>query len=127
MADMEPVTFLTTPPYSSPEGEGEGLKMVPIDDEPELVTAEQQEAAKEIAEGAAEVEAQAAKEQAEAEEAAAAESTKRAGEWVAEINAAQNQEALDAVLEQYADSGSEFKTVNDAADARQAALDAQES
>lgn len=98
MTDMEPVQFLTTPPYSSPEGEGEGLRMVPVDDNP--------------AEGATTT------------EAPADDADKRASDWVAEIEGASTQEELDAILERYEATGKDFATVNSAAEAKQAALDA---
>lgn len=57
----------------------------------------------------------------------AADEDKKAGDWKAEVEAAQTQEELDAVSERYADSGNEFRTVEAAIDKRQTELDAPQS
>lgn len=49
---------------------------------------------------------------------------KKAGEWIEEVDATTNQDELDAVGQEYAESGANFKTVADAIEKKQAELDA---
>jgi len=122
MADMEPVQILSTPPFSSNDPATEGLKMVPVDDNPPADDHEESdiEDADESDEDPS-VRIPAPSEQ-EEEGSTEGDADKKAGEWVAEINAAQDQDALDAVLTRYDATGKDFKSVADAADARQDAL-----
>lgn len=102
MADMEPVNepqavqYLTTPAFSSPDPATEGLRMIPVNDDEGHATWE---------------------DPAEAEEL-------KAADWVTEINNASDQEGLDSVLEAFAATGKDYKTVTEAAEKKQADLDA---
>lgn len=104
MADMEkvsvpeepPVVFLTTPPFSSPDPATDGLRMIPVDDGPEHPGWDNPEEAAEM----------------------------KAADWVTEIENAADQDALDALLSAYADTGKDYKTVSEAAEKKQAELDA---
>jgi hypothetical protein len=51
----------------------------------------------------------------------------KAGDWKDEVEAASTQDDLDAVAQRYADSGADFKTVEDAIEKRQADLDSANS
>jgi len=96
MADMQPVQFVSTPAYSSPDGEGEGLVMTAIDDAPDAPSWDDPDGAGEM----------------------------KAADWVTAIEGAEDQESLDKVLEAYAETGKDYKTVAEAAEAKQEALDA---
>lgn len=47
----------------------------------------------------------------------------KASDWKAEIDAAQDQDALDAVAQRYYDAGATYKTVEDAIDRKQGEID----
>jgi hypothetical protein len=103
---MEPVVLISTPPYSSDDPASEGLKMVPIiDDSGDDVDHPESDISDEDTDDLS--------------------GDLKAGEWVQRIDAAQDQDALDAVLEAYGDSGKDFKTVEEAADRRQKEIDDQ--
>lgn len=105
MADIEKVNipeepatvFLSTPPFSSPDPATDGLRMVPVvDDGPEHPGWGDPTEAAEM----------------------------KASDWVSEIENAADQDALDAVLSAYAETGKDYKTVGEAAEKKQAELDA---
>jgi hypothetical protein len=133
MTDMEPVQILSTPPFSSNDPVTDGLRMLPIDDNPPADDFEVEELTEEeiaageapeprIPEGAGEAAGQTP---ANGNGNGEGDAALKAGDWVAEIEAAQDQEALDAILSRYEATGKNFSTVNAAAEARQAALDAE--
>lgn len=49
---------------------------------------------------------------------------KKAGEWIEEVDATTTQDELDAVAQDYSESGANFKTVADAIEKKQSELDA---
>jgi hypothetical protein len=112
MADMEPykppaaVMVVTTPPFEGEHGGDEAMMtLVPIEDtQPEQEQAEAQ-----------------ARQQAATEDDAQL----KAADWIALVEQAETQDELDAVASRYEDSGSSFKTVEDAIDKRQGELDTQ--
>ena len=138
MADMEPVfsetepmQVLSTPAFSSNDPATEGLRMVPIDDNPpadDFAESDVEDPDENQGDPEADPTIRVPEIPAEGDEGdTEADSNKKAGEWVSEIEAAQDQDALDAVLTRYDATGKDFKTVSEAADARQAALDADNS
>lgn len=128
MADMEPVyteenqpvQVLSTPPFSSNDPATDGLKMVPIDDNPPADDFPESDIDDD--DDTLVVDPRVPD---EAEEGASTEddANKKAAEWVAEIKATETQEALDAVLARYEATGKDFTTVAEAAEARQDDLD----
>jgi hypothetical protein len=96
MTDMQPVQFLTTPGYSSDDPATEGLVMIAVDDVP---TKGETGASTDPAD-------------------------RKAADWVDAVEAAQDQDALDAISQQYEDSGKDLSTVDKAIEKRQDELDA---
>ena len=104
--EMTPVV-MGTPPFSSPEPETDGQRMLPLEDQ---TTAEVPEGV-ELPEGTP---------------TADLASAETAGDFKALIAAATTEEELDAIQAAYDDSGKDFTTVEDALDAKRAALEESE-
>jgi len=125
-SDAQPVQVLSTPAFSSNDPETEGLRMVPIDDNPPAEDFEESDIDDSETPDPDDPEADPTIRVPDAEEGAEDttedDSSKKAGEWVSEIEAAQDQDALDSILTRYDATGKDFKSVADAADARQDAL-----
>jgi hypothetical protein len=129
--DAEPVQVLSTPAFSSNDPATEGLRMVPIDDNPpadDFADSDVEDADENLGDPEADPTIRVPEVAAEgAVGGSEDDGSKTAGEWVAEIDAAQDQDSLDGILERYSATGKDFKTVSAAAEARQAALDADNS
>jgi hypothetical protein len=93
--EPEAVQYLTTPAFSSNDPATEGLRMIPVNDETDDPDW--------------------------ADPAVAAE--KKAADWVSEIEGADSQDALDELLNAYAETGKDYSTVTAAAEKKQADLD----
>jgi hypothetical protein len=91
--EMKPVV-MGPPPYSSPEGEFEGQRMVPLEDQTSGY------------EGALQ----------------AVSGDMKATEWVDKVKAASSADELNGLEEQYLASGKEYKTVDDAIEAKRSEL-----
>jgi hypothetical protein len=131
MTDMEPVQILSTPPFSSNDPATDGLKMVPIDDNPEAddfpveeLTEEEIKAGEPVEPRYVPIEDTAGVGEGEPPAGENGDANLKAGEWVAEIEATTTQEELDAVLSRYDATGKTFATVTAAAEAKQAEIDA---
>jgi hypothetical protein len=109
------VIQLSTPAFSSPDPATDGLRMIPIVDE---AAAQEDESVR-----AGDITALEEEEGVGVQSQSTDDSEKTAAQWVAEINATNSQQELDAVLERYGDTGKDYKTVDDAADAKQQAID----
>jgi hypothetical protein len=129
-SDAQPVQVLSTPGFSSNDPETEGLRMIPIDDNPpaeDFEDSDVEDADENLDDPEADPTIRVPDAEEDAEADAEADSSKKAGEWVSEIEAAQDQDALDSILTRYDATGKDFKSVADAADARQEALNADNS
>jgi hypothetical protein len=89
MAEAEPVV-LSTAPYSSPDPETDGIRMVPLDDQTSTSAAGAEKSGD------------------------ADDKNMKAGEWKDLVDEAQDSEALSAVEQRYLDAEADFKTVEDA-------------
>lgn len=94
--EMSPIRF-DCPPFSSPDPATSGL--LPLGD---AATGGSSNAAPEEAVDPAD---------------------KKAADWIDEVKSASSQDALDAVVQAYEDSGADYKTVADAIEAKQNEID----
>jgi hypothetical protein len=95
MAEMEPVV-LGHIPFSSNDPRTERVKFEPLEDQQARMSA--------------------------SGDTSATNEDKKAADWKAEVEAASSQDELDAVVASYADTGAEYKTVEDAIEKKQAEI-----
>jgi hypothetical protein len=104
--EMQPIV-LGPAPYSSPDPETDGIKMLPLEEGTSGVTTPEGPEGVTVGVTTASPEEDA---------------DKRAADWKAEIESAMTQDELDAIRARYDASGADFSTVEDAFDSRSAEI-----